>query len=108
MRRVFRACVIHGCEISAAGPACDDSCHRFRFEHFFVKQNLKPFESTTELARRAKLLLVVGSSLNVHPVAELPQETLGAGGKLAIVNRSATPFDERAELTIDAGAGERS
>jgi NAD-dependent deacetylase len=60
----------------------------------------------TRLAVEARLLLVVGSSLEVYPVAGLPLETLAAGGSLAIVNRGATPFDRRASVTIDAGAGE--
>ena len=59
-----------------------------------------------ELAREAGLLLVVGSSLKVHPVAALPGDALSAGGVLAIVNRGATPWDSRAELVLDAGAGE--
>jgi len=59
-----------------------------------------------QLASAAGLLLVVGSSLEVYPVAGLPLETLAAGGSLAIVNRGTTPFDARASVTIDAGAGE--
>jgi len=59
-----------------------------------------------QLAAEAKLLLVVGSSLEVHPVAALPQATLDAGGALAIVNRGGTPWDDRAILVVDAGAGE--
>ncbi len=58
------------------------------------------------LAVEAELLLVVGSSLEVHPVAGLPAETLAAGGELAIVNRGATDYDERASVVLDAGAGE--
>jgi NAD-dependent deacetylase len=58
------------------------------------------------LAAEAALLLVVGSSLEVHPVAGLPEETLRAGGELAIVNRGATPYDRRASLVVDAPAGE--
>jgi NAD-dependent deacetylase len=58
------------------------------------------------LAREAGLLLVIGSSLEVYPVAGLPGETLAAGGALAIVNRGETQFDSRAAVTIDAGAGE--
>jgi NAD-dependent deacetylase len=50
-------------------------------------------------------LLVVGSTLEVYPVAELPGETLAAGGALAIVNRGGTRWDSRAAVTIDAGAG---
>src|SRR5579864_8887468 len=59
-----------------------------------------------QLASTAGLLLVVGSSLEVYPVAGLPLETLAAGGALAIVNRGTTPFDARASVTIDSGAGE--
>jgi NAD-dependent deacetylase len=58
------------------------------------------------LARDAGLMLVVGSSLEVYPVAGLPLETLAHGGVLAIVNKGTTPHDGRAALTIDAGAGE--
>jgi NAD-dependent deacetylase len=63
-------------------------------------------ERATTLARGAGLLLVVGSSLEVYPVAGLPEETVSAGGALAIVNRGPTPFDRLAELRIDAAAGE--
>ncbi len=63
-------------------------------------------ERATELAQRAGLLLVVGSTLEVYPVAGLPEETVTAGGTLAIVNRGSTPFDGLAELRLDASAGE--
>jgi NAD-dependent deacetylase len=63
-------------------------------------------ERATDLAQRAGLLLVVGSALEVYPVAGLPQETLAGGGKLAIVNRGPTPFDRVASIRIDGGAGE--
>jgi NAD-dependent deacetylase len=59
-----------------------------------------------QLAREAGLLLVVGSSLEVYPVAGLPLETVQAGGRLAIVNRDPTPFDGDAELVVHAAAGE--
>jgi NAD-dependent deacetylase len=63
-------------------------------------------ERAQRLAAEARLLLVVGSSLEVYPVAALPGETLAAGGALAIVNRGGTSWDSRAELVFDAGAGE--
>lgn len=61
-----------------------------------------------QLAAEAGLLLVVGSSLEVYPVAALPEETLAAGGALAIVNRGSTPWDIHADVVIDGGAGETS
>jgi NAD-dependent deacetylase len=59
-----------------------------------------------ELAARARLLLVVGSTLEVYPVAGLPLETLRAGGRVAIVNRGPTAFDGRASLRLEGRAGE--
>jgi NAD-dependent protein deacetylase/lipoamidase len=59
-----------------------------------------------DLAESARLLLVVGSSLEVWPVAELPLVTLRSGGKVAVVNRGTTPVDDRAVLRLDASAGE--
>ncbi len=58
-----------------------------------------------ELARRARLLLVVGTSLEVWPVAGLPDETLEAGGRLAVLNESPTRADGRAELVVREPAG---
>ena len=58
------------------------------------------------LAAEAGLLLVVGSALEVWPVAELPLVTRRAGGTVAIVNLGPTARDEDAELRIDGSAGE--
>jgi NAD-dependent deacetylase len=60
----------------------------------------------SELARRAGLFLVVGSSLEVFPVAALPEEARANGATLAIVNRGPTAFDSLADLKIDASAAE--
>lgn len=60
----------------------------------------------TELAEGADLMLCVGSSLAVHPVAGLPQLTLDRGGALAIVTKGATPYDRDAELKLDGEVDE--
>ena len=54
-----------------------------------------------DLAARAELMICVGSSLAVHPVAGLPQLTLERGGRLAIVTKGPTPYDAEAELKLD-------
>jgi NAD-dependent deacetylase len=64
------------------------------------------FARASQLAQAAALLLVVGTSLEVWPVAGLPEETLENGGKLTIVNRDATPYDARATFVILAAAAE--
>jgi NAD-dependent deacetylase len=54
-----------------------------------------------DLAERAELMICIGSSLAVHPVAGLPQLTLERGGRLAIVTKGKTPYDADAELKLD-------
>jgi NAD-dependent deacetylase len=54
-----------------------------------------------ELASEADLMLCVGSSLEVYPVAGLPAITRGAGGRLALVTQGPTPYDGDAELKLD-------
>jgi NAD-dependent deacetylase len=57
-------------------------------------------ERAQGMAREAELMLCVGSSLEVFPVAELPQLTLEHGGRLAIVTKGSTPYDDEAELKL--------
>jgi NAD-dependent deacetylase len=52
------------------------------------------------LAAQADLLLCIGSSLEVYPVAGLPEVTLGAGGSVAILTRGPTPFDRLASARL--------
>jgi len=59
-----------------------------------------------ELAAAADLMLCIGSSLVVHPVAALPEVTLASGGKLAIVTKGETPYDQVATLRLDGEVDE--
>jgi NAD-dependent deacetylase len=61
---------------------------------------LEAIDRATQLAEEADLMLCVGSSLAVHPVAGLPHLTLEAGGRLAIVTKGETPYDDDAELKL--------
>jgi NAD-dependent deacetylase len=70
---------------------------------------LLPTEAMAEaeaLAARADLMLCVGSSLEVYPVAGLPSVALGGGGKLAIVTKGPTPYDRDAELRLEGDVAE--
>ena len=53
------------------------------------------------LAMDADLMLCVGSSLEVYPVAGLPAMTHGAGGRLVLVTQGPTPYDGDAEVKLD-------
>ncbi len=54
-----------------------------------------------ELCASADLLLCIGSSLEVYPVAELPRTTLGRGGQIAILTQGPTPYDGLAAVKLD-------
>jgi NAD-dependent deacetylase len=54
-----------------------------------------------DLAADADLLLCIGSSLEVHPVAALPGITLENGGRVALVTQGPTPYDRDAELKLE-------
>jgi NAD-dependent protein deacetylase/lipoamidase len=49
----------------------------------------------------ADLLLCVGSSLEVYPVAQLPAIALQTGARLAIVTQGPTPYDGDAVVKLD-------
>ncbi len=53
----------------------------------------KAFAAAQELAIRAEVMLVLGTSLTVYPAAGLPRLTLQAGGRVYIVNAQPTPLD---------------
>ena len=57
-------------------------------------------ERAERLALGADLMLCIGSSLEVFPVAQLPELTLSSGGKLAIVTKGPTPFDPQAAVRM--------
>lgn len=57
------------------------------------------------LVRETALMLVVGSSLEVWPVAGLPAQAVAAGSALAIVNRDPTPYDAAATIVVREPAG---
>ncbi|WP_417689697.1 SIR2 family NAD-dependent protein deacylase [Roseibium sp.] len=51
-------------------------------------------------AGQAGVFIVVGSSLLVHPAAQLPLAAVRAGARLVVVNRQETPLDDHAEACI--------
>jgi NAD-dependent deacetylase len=53
-----------------------------------------------ELCENAELLLCIGSSLEVHPVAGLPAATLERGGEVALVTKGPTPYDGDAAVKL--------
>ena len=50
-------------------------------------------------------MLVIGSSLLVAPVSQLPRVVLDNGGTLAILTESETPYDGVARVRLHGKAG---
>ena len=107
-RRYPLAEVLRLIESPERAPRCADCGAILKPDVVFFDELLPEaaIDRAFELAEEARLLLVIGSSLEVHPVAGLPFATLEAGGKVAVVNRGATPIDARAVLKVDGAAGE--
>jgi NAD-dependent deacetylase len=85
----------------ATVPACD--CGRplkpdvVLFGEFLPEAALA---RATDLAAGADLLLCIGSSLEVYPIAQLPGITLRHGGDVAIVTQGPTPYDRHAAVKL--------
>jgi NAD-dependent deacetylase len=58
-----------------------------------------------QAARHADLLLVVGTSLNVYPVANMVPLARSSGSKVIILNAQPTAMDERADLLLQGSIG---
>jgi NAD-dependent deacetylase len=89
-------------ELDPAGvPRCE--CARALKPDVVLFGEYLPMEAIARaqrLAAAADLMLCIGSSLEVHPVAGLPELTLRAGGKLAIITQGPTPLDGLAEVRM--------
>jgi NAD-dependent deacetylase len=85
-------------------PGCDDDGAVLKPDVVFFGELLPEaaIDRAYELAQGAELLLVVGSTLEVYPVAGLPLEAR----RFAIANVGPTALDDRAVLRVEGKAGE--
>lgn len=58
------------------------------------------------LASSSDLFLAAGSTLEVHPVAGLPEAARRAGATLAVVNRGPTAYDDVCDVRIEGALGD--
>jgi NAD-dependent deacetylase len=61
---------------------------------------LAPWREAEAEIRKCELLVVIGSSLEVNPVAKLPYDVISNGGKLVIINQQITYINSRAEIVF--------
>jgi NAD-dependent deacetylase len=74
----------------------------------FFGESLPPsaIEEALELARGCDLMLVVGSSLQVYPAAEVPRVAVERGAPLMVVNDEPTPMDVEATVVLLGRSGD--
>jgi NAD-dependent deacetylase len=65
----------------------------------------KDLEESYLHSQKCDLFIVVGSSLVVHPAAQMPKEALQSGARLVIINQGETPFDDYAHLRFQEAIG---
>jgi NAD-dependent deacetylase len=84
-------------------PRCEECGHALKPDVVLFGELLSQpsLERARELCEAADLLLCVGSSLEVHPVAGLPRVTLASGGRVAILTQGPTPLDGVADVRLD-------
>lgn len=90
-------------------PRCPECQSPLKPDVVFFGEAIPPraLDEATQLARAAKLMLVVGTSANVYPAAEMPLLTRQAGGRVVEINLESTPLTGSvAALTIFAPADE--
>ncbi|MBL8116310.1 MAG: NAD-dependent deacylase [Anaerolineae bacterium] len=67
---------------------------------------IKQFIASQDAARKADVMFIIGSSLEVAPAADLPLLSLRNGGKLIILNYTPTHLDDKADIVIHADAAQ--
>ena len=88
-------------------PRCE-ACGGLLRPNVVLFEELLPiaaYEQAESACRDCEVLLVVGSSLEVYPVAGLPELAVQSGARLVIVNRDPTPCDPLAEVVVRGNAG---
>lgn len=58
-------------------------------------------EKSERHCRKCDLFMVIGSSLVVHPAADMPKIALRYGAKLIIINQGETPLDQACHLRFE-------
>ncbi len=89
------------------GPPCEFCSAPLKPSVVLFGEGLPRFEifQSQALAKKADVMLIVGSSLSVAPICDLPLYTLREKGKLIIVNDQPTHLDEKATVVINHKTG---
>ncbi len=89
-------------------PSCEKCSGLLKPNTIFFGEPLESetLQAADEMISKCNLLLILGSSLVVYPVAFYPQKILSKGAKLAIINIQETDMDSAAEVVIHEKIGD--
>ncbi|MHA1147230.1 MAG: SIR2 family NAD-dependent protein deacylase [Promethearchaeota archaeon] len=89
-------------------PACEICNGTLKPNAIFFNEALesKVLQDADDMLDDCDLLIVLGSSLLVYPVAWYPRRAFNRGAKLAIINIQETDMDELAEVVIHEKIGD--
>ncbi|OPL09979.1 MAG: NAD-dependent deacetylase [Firmicutes bacterium ML8_F2] len=90
--------LVNQVELKRIPPVCSSCDNVLRPDVVLFGDPMPPFffDLQQKIYEECDFMLVVGSSLVVYPVADLPR----LSGKLAIINRQPTEYDQQAEIVI--------
>ncbi len=89
-------------------PACDSCGGLLKPATISFGQSMPERETAQayKWSAACDLFIVIGSSLVVHPAAQMPVVAKRAGAKLVIVNRDETACDDMADIIVSGQAGQ--
>ncbi|MFX1430107.1 MAG: NAD-dependent deacetylase [Promethearchaeota archaeon] len=89
-------------------PSCEKCRGMLKPNAIFFGEPLESqtFEAADKMLEECDLILVLGSSLVVYPVAWYPPRVLATGAKLAIINIQETDMDSAADVVIHEKIGD--
>ncbi len=105
----YRKTNVRLAELESLPPRCPECRSPLKPDVVFFGEAIPPraLDAATRLAREAAVMLVIGTSANVYPAAEMPLLTRQAGGKVVEINLESTPLTGSvADITLFAPADE--
>ena len=83
-------------------PRCESCGAALKPDVVLFGEMLDPhaLDRARAMCEQADVLLCIGSSLEVHPVAGLPLLTRSSGGQIAILTEGPTPLDDEATVRL--------
>ncbi|MFX1571724.1 MAG: NAD-dependent deacetylase [Promethearchaeota archaeon] len=107
-RRIFPITTMVNQALQGKVPMCEVCNGMLKPNAIFFGEPLESevLAAADKMIADCDLLIVLGSSLVVYPVAWYPQKALAIGAKLAIINIQETDVDSMAEVVIHEIIGE--